>query len=176
MWRIQYLVFEPKLPSTKINQNTQRQLDTTTILLGSNLHFSIALSVIQVHVLDMVMKVVRAWDVWKFVVPVVIGVTGVMWMAPAVDGIHANKSLLTSSKLSILVIRPLAWQDKLDLYLYICSARLTADEPERVSLNVLNGKYAGEKLLSWMRQEIWQLSRWLCIPSSQILYLNGLGN
>lgn len=68
-----------------------------------------------------------------------------MWMAPHVDGIHANKSLLTCSKLSILVIRTLARQDKLDLYLYICSARLTADESERVSLNVLNGKYGEEK-------------------------------
>lgn len=60
MWRIQYLVFDPKLPSTKVNQNTQWQLDTTTILLGSNLHFSNALSVIQVHVSDMVMKVAHA--------------------------------------------------------------------------------------------------------------------
>lgn len=68
-----------------------------------------------------------------------------MWMAPHVDGIHANKSLLTCSKLNILVIRTLARQDKLDLYLYICSARLTADESERVSLNVLNGKYGEEK-------------------------------
>ena len=59
--------------------------------IGSNLLIFHALSVTQVHALNMVMIVVSVSDVGVFVDPIVAdGVIIVMWMVCPVDGTHAN--------------------------------------------------------------------------------------